>query len=110
VLDSPPDEGPFNELMGYLHWEGMFPNAGSSEDEQQQKIEILRSKGYFRTADGRRWGLQGVRNLFEVKEILRIGETEDQDIEGKLVLIGKGMSDLFEAQLASQIDKLKGRE
>jgi hypothetical protein len=70
------------------------------------EIEILRTKGLIRRADGREYVLQGVTDLFEIKELHkkhihphrpdgRSTETEEpaleQHVEPKIVFIGKGV-------------------
>jgi hypothetical protein len=71
-------------------------------------IEILRTKGLIRRADGREYILQGVTDLFEIKELHkkhihphphrpdgRSTEPEErpheQHVEPKVVFIGKGV-------------------
>ncbi|RSH91096.1 hypothetical protein EHS25_010272 [Saitozyma podzolica] len=68
--------------------------------------EILRTKGLFRRADGREYVLQGVTDLFEIKELHKKhphphrpdgrstepGEpAHEQHVEPKIVFIGKGV-------------------
>jgi hypothetical protein len=70
------------------------------------EIEILRTKGLIRRADGREYVLQGVTDLFEIKELHkkhphphapdgRHTEPEEraheQHVEPKIVFIGKGV-------------------
>ena len=60
--------------------------------------EILRIKGYFVRDDGSEYVLQGVMDLFEVKELPRQGVGPDLK-GGKVVIIGKGLGEEFKAAL-----------
>ncbi len=56
--------------------------------ERETGSEVLRAKGMIYLDDGRRFVLQGVRDLFELKQ-LSLGQQDER--EGKIVFIGKGM-------------------
>lgn len=56
--------------------------------EKMESVQILRSKAYLTTDDGKEYILQGVREIFEVKEV----EGSDVEVEAKLVLIGRGLT------------------
>lgn len=58
--------------------------------------EILRTKGYITLQDGRAFVLQGVADLFELKEIDRAA---DHEMEGKIVFIGKGVGEDLNREL-----------
>jgi len=90
------DGGAFATLVRSLLWDGVLPttlspDTGASPDKRE--FDILRSKGFLLTEDGRAWVLQGVREVYEVRQVprsaARAGEAE---LEPKLVLIGKGLS------------------
>lgn len=104
--------GRFDELLRTLLWEGKIDTSATNVAEATEerveeegegetkpsatKLEILRSKAYLRTKDGRCWILQGVRDIYEVTEIPSdrrgIGKDEKEiEIETKLVLIGRGL-------------------
>jgi G3E family GTPase len=57
--------------------------------QPQEGIEILRMKGRVSDHDGRTWVLQGVREIYEMVEVINTTQQE-----GKLVFIGKGMTKL----------------
>ncbi|WWC88481.1 uncharacterized protein L201_003392 [Kwoniella dendrophila CBS 6074] len=78
-----------NEFLESLLWESkILPSKSPSP-------EILRSKGYILLEDGREYVLQGVADLFELKELPDISNqagTSD-DNNGKVVFIGKGVGE-----------------
>jgi G3E family GTPase len=69
----------FEEFIQSLLWESKL--IGKSEGP-----EVLRSKGVAVLDDGRAFVLQGVRDLYELKEL------PGQDVQaGKVVFIGRGI-------------------
>lgn len=89
-------------------WEGCLPESSANtiaeKDSAKPKLEILRCKGLFVMQDGARHMLQGVRNLYEITEIIPLDgvvgpakvEERDEVLHpevGKLVLIGKGLNE-----------------
>lgn len=65
-------------------------------EEGAKEFEILRSKAFLRTSDDREWILQGVREVYEITEIpVSRGSKNDDEadrMEGKLLLIGRGLT------------------
>ncbi|WWC70858.1 uncharacterized protein I206_104810 [Kwoniella pini CBS 10737] len=84
-----------NEFLENLLWESKLPKPKTNN---KISFEILRSKGYIILKDERKFVLQGVADLFELKELplnsdnkkIDVGEKE---IEGKIVFIGKGVGE-----------------
>ena len=68
-------------------WEGMLPDAGA-----QDSPEVLRCKGTFSNESGQQYVLQGVRSMYEITKTSE-KETIGLPTPGKLVLIGKGLTD-----------------
>lgn len=61
-------------------------------------MEILRTKGFLRLESGREYVVQGVTDIFEMKELVpdqRRGdgkaEGKGEEMGGKLVFIGRGI-------------------
>lgn len=83
-----------------LLWEGRLPAPSPdrpNESIAEGSLEILRTKGYFVTQDGRGQVVQGVREIYEIREVgnrkqdQEEEQGQDKEFEGKLVLIGKGL-------------------
>ncbi|GAA5830975.1 hypothetical protein JCM11251_005097 [Rhodosporidiobolus azoricus] len=92
--------GAFHDLISTLVWEGRLPPAPSSSAarEEDLKLDLLRTKGFLRTHDGRAWILQGVRDIYDIAEVPpAVLEKEKRDgreeVKSKLVLIGRGLGD-----------------
>ncbi|GJN87946.1 hypothetical protein Rhopal_000901-T1 [Rhodotorula paludigena] len=79
----------FYKLVSTLLWEGRLPGM-------EAPLDLLRTKGYARTDDGRGWILQGVRDIFDISPVPLVegaaGE-EAKEITPKVVLIGRGLGD-----------------
>lgn len=75
-----------------LLWESRIPapEDGSGADGP----EILRTKGYFETTEGSEYVVQGVTDIFEIKEVAEHQrQRKDQEkVDGKLVFIGRGVA------------------
>lgn len=69
-------------------WENTVP---ASSEQQEAKVEVHRLKGRVVREDGTVIVVQGVREVFEVRE--KEGAAKG-DGEGKVVLIGKGLKDV----------------
>ncbi|KDQ09893.1 hypothetical protein BOTBODRAFT_36706 [Botryobasidium botryosum FD-172 SS1] len=89
---SPSQMERFDEWIRTLVWEGRLSNESTDGDEPT--MEILRCKGIFSTSDGAVHTLQGVRTLYEVRELGR-GDAVKKEVEedGRLVLIGSGLDE-----------------
>ncbi|WWC62683.1 uncharacterized protein I303_105280 [Kwoniella dejecticola CBS 10117] len=97
-----------NEFLESVLWESKLPDKSPSP-------EILRSKGYITLEDGREFVLQGVADLFELKELPSKSITSDcekpqenhQDANelqgGKVVFIGKGVDQLLRDALTKYV-------
>ena len=78
-----------DEWIRTLLWEARLPfGAGDHQ------LLVLRCKGYFQSETGAEYVLQGVRDLYELREVSKspVHPTTAPD-SGKLVLIGKGLDD-----------------
>ena len=96
-----------DQLTKLEHWiQGLLwrhdDPTGGNRMEHSLDLKVLRCKGLFITQTGEEFMLQGVRNMYEITPV------EARDVvgipdSGKLVLIGKGLSDAlresFEAAL-----------
>jgi len=97
-------------VLSSLLWEGVLPGSSSSSSAPDE-FDLLRTKGFVRTDDGREWVLQGVRDIFDFAQVpaeataaARAGEGEsmgegagagegDKAVQPKVVLIGRGLAD-----------------
>ncbi|GAA5862516.1 hypothetical protein JCM8547_002090 [Rhodosporidiobolus lusitaniae] len=93
-------EGAFHEVVSRLIWEFRTPSLSSlsSRDDAPLELDLLRSKGFLRTTDGRSWILQGVRDIYDITEVPeealeREKKEGKKEVEPKLVLIGRGIGD-----------------
>jgi G3E family GTPase len=75
-----------NAFLESLLWSGQLPEQVK---EIQTTPEILRTKGFINMEDGREMVLQGVTDLFELKEATRGNAGEGERVEGKVVFIGR---------------------
>lgn len=119
--------GRFDELIRNLLWEGkIFSSTSFSRDpatevEEMEEgadsklssphLEILRSKAFLRTCDGRCWILQGVRDIYEVTEIPNDRQSRGEGAEGtemetKLVLIGRGLDERLRDEFLKALDTM----
>jgi len=89
---SPSQMERFDEWIRTLVWEGRLSDQSINGDEPT--LEILRCKGIFSTSDGAVHTLQGVRTLYEVRELGR-GDAVKKETEedGRLVVIGSGLDE-----------------
>ena len=75
-----------NSFLESLLWEGKLPPSSTLPPP-----EILRTKGYIKLEDGRSYILQGVTDLFELTELPRNVSWTQDERQGKLVFIGRGV-------------------
>jgi G3E family GTPase len=83
-------------IQGVL-WEGKGLDRSAGIESDGGDTEILRAKGMIYLKDGRRFVLQGVRDMYELKQLTNGLEGAK---DGKIVLIGKGMPELETIQEA----------
>ncbi|WWD04965.1 hypothetical protein V865_003036 [Kwoniella europaea PYCC6329] len=77
-----------NEFLESILWDNKYPIS------KKPSPEILRSKGYIQLDDGREYVLQGVADLFELKELPGSEQKEGQGQgQGKVVFIGKNVGE-----------------
>lgn len=92
---SDPDSGAFASLVRSILWDGVLPATLSPDVgavAEVREFDVLRSKGFLLTEDGRAWVLQGVREVYEVRQVPRsVARAGEAELEPKLVLIGKGL-------------------
>ncbi|AFR95366.2 cytoplasmic protein [Cryptococcus neoformans C23] len=79
-----------NTFLEFVLWSATFPASSKVAPE------ILRTKGYITLQDDRAFVLQGVADLFELKEVDR---ALDPEMEGKIVFIGKGVGEDLKREL-----------
>lgn len=96
--------GPFYTLIRDLLWEGRLPDSPAPPADQE--FDILRSKGFFRTAapELRPYVMQGVRELFAITE-LPLEADEGGQVEPKLVLIGRGLNAGVKQRFLNELEK-----
>jgi G3E family GTPase len=67
-----------------LLWESRLPKGKAIEG-----LDILRTKGFFKVEGGAEFVIQGVTDIFEIKEVaVKAG---GEEVQGKLVFIGRGV-------------------
>ncbi|KXN88117.1 COBW domain-containing protein 1, partial [Leucoagaricus sp. SymC.cos] len=92
----------FDQWIRTVLWENRLPEHESSNT---QDLLVLRCKGVLSLRTGKRYILQGVRNLYEMEEV---PESADQELgipdEGKIVLIGKGLDEVVRSSLEAVLD------
>ncbi|BGP53410.1 hypothetical protein JCM8202v2_000969 [Rhodotorula sphaerocarpa] len=126
VLPSVHSGSAFHSIISSLLWEGQLPDlpppsgadavprtddppAAATETDpapfDPSSLDLLRTKAFLRTQDGRTWILQGVRDIFDLAEVpprpRGAGEGEgegEREVEPKLVLIGRGLADGVEVR------------
>lgn len=82
---TPLQQEKVESFLQTLLWESRLPEGGSAEG-----LDILRTKGYFKVEGGGEYVVQGVTDIFEIKEVAANASAETQ-IAGKLVFIGRGV-------------------
>nr|XP_031864282.1 uncharacterized protein CI109_000195 [Kwoniella shandongensis]KAA5531354.1 hypothetical protein CI109_000195 [Kwoniella shandongensis] len=82
------------EFLETLLWDRKYPSAEGSKTNSAP--EILRTKGYITLQDGTSHVLQGVVDLFELKEVPKSEKEKVGD--GKLVFIGRGVGEELKAR------------
>jgi len=81
---TPSQQEKLESFLQTLLWESRLP-----EGEAIEGLDILRTKGYFKVEDGQEYVIQGVTDIFEIKEVgVKAGGDE---VQGKLVFIGRGV-------------------
>lgn len=98
---SPEAFDQFDQWIRTVLWENHLPEDDSSK---ARDLLVLRCKGVLSLTSGKRYILQGVRNLYEMDEV---EETEDKlgiPDEGKIVLIGKGLDDVVRSSLEAVLN------
>lgn len=100
---SPQKLEELDEWIRTVLWEGTIPGSVTG-----LTVEILRCKGLFTAESGERYVLQGVRNMYEVVKVAEDAErAEDMGIStGKLVFIGKGLTEDVRNSLSRVLDVL----
>jgi G3E family GTPase len=90
-----------DEWIRTVLWENRLPEDVGAE------LQVLRCKGVFNMETGQKYVLQGVRNLYEISEVE--GEVVGIADEGKLVLIGKGLTEQVRRSLVFNLSLGLGR-
>jgi G3E family GTPase len=81
-----------DEWIRTVLWENRLPGG-----EEDHELQVLRCKGLFTMESGEKYVLQGVRSLYEMSRVAEevVGVPE----LGKLVLIGKGLTQTVQRSL-----------
>jgi G3E family GTPase len=80
-----------DEWIRTVLWENHLPH-------DDHELRILRCKGLFTMRSGEQYVLQGVQNMYEISQVDE-GRVTGVPEHGKLVLIGKGLSDAVRRSL-----------
>ncbi|WVR06406.1 hypothetical protein IAU60_003437 [Kwoniella sp. DSM 27419] len=91
----------FNTFIESVLWEGQYPS--NSDLAGQTAPEILRTKGYIQLDDGRAHVLQGVADLFEMKELRKAAQESQAEVTGKVVFIGRDVGEGLSAALRQYV-------
>jgi len=96
-----------DEWIRTILWEGRL--LGREGQGGDMVVEVLRCKGIWWTLDGKGFVLQGVRSLYETQEQQNVDQGAAATKDGKIVLIGKGLTDHVSNSLMGflQIDKYR---
>lgn len=102
-------------MIANLLWEGQLPalEDGGEPDpspSQPDSLDLLRTKAFLRTADGRAWILQGVRDIFDLAEVPPAQGVNAAEVEPKLVLIGRGLGNGVEVRRRIEAGLKRGVE
>lgn len=109
---TPPQYDRLSDFLEILLWQSRIPGIeeGNTEAQEEGGVDILRCKGYIALTDGREYILQGVTDLFELKELEKApGSTSSLTKEGtsvddgKVVFIGKGIGASLKAALLRHV-------
>lgn len=80
-----------------LLWESRLPTGEGIEG-----LDILRTKGYFKVEGGAEYVVQGVTDIFEIKEVgIKAG---GEEVQGKLVFIGRGVRQELRTAFEAYLD------
>ena len=95
-------DGAFDRLNDFLEsvlWTDKLPYSPTAPKKalSKQGVEVLRTKGLLRRTDGREYVLQGVTDIFELKEATAARSDGAGKVEGKIVLIGRRVDVLRDA-------------
>ena len=91
-------------------WDSKLPDSSTepapAPSEQSPTFEIYRLKARLPMSNGSVKIVQGVRDVFEIKDALnQTQQTQPELEEGKIVVIGRDMADLdFERSYFSTVD------
>ena len=85
-------------LLRSLLWDGILPSSPAGN-----KADILRTKGLFRTSEGTEHVVQGVREIYEMKQVPLGRAAEAERIEGKLVFIGRNLGECMREGVLSYL-------
>jgi G3E family GTPase len=93
----------FDQWTRTVLWENRLPGDESSD---ARDLVVLRCKGVLSLTTGKRYILQGVRNLYEMEEVPLESADESLGIpdEGKIVLIGKGLDEVVRSSLEAVLN------
>ncbi|KAI8358798.1 CobW/HypB/UreG, nucleotide-binding domain-containing protein [Mortierella sp. GBAus27b] len=96
------DQKTFERWLQVLLWEHQIPDpsastkSGDSAEGNHTKLNILRVKGIIKPSDqpaGTKMVIQGVQELYDIKEAVSQAGQEDIVNAGKVVFIGRGLDD-----------------
>jgi G3E family GTPase len=81
---TPSQQEKLESFLQTLLWESRLP-----EGEAIEGLDILRTKGYSKVEGGGEYVIQGVTDIFEIKEVG--AKAGGEEVQGKLVFIGRGV-------------------
>ena len=91
-----PQHEKLESFLQTLLWESRLPSGETIEG-----LDILRTKGYFEVGDDE-YVIQGVTDIFEIKKVAM--KADGNEVEGKLVFIGRGVGEELREAFASFMD------
>jgi len=92
----------FDQWIRTVLWENRLPDNKASGSGN---LLVLRCKGFLSLTTGKRYILQGVRNLYEMDEVSDgCDENLGMPDEGKIVLIGKGLDGVIRSSLEATLN------
>ena len=89
----------FDKWLQQILWEHKLNTSSENEATREESVfDVHRVKGILKIESGEAKMVQGVRDVFEITDVhsFRGGDQADSGgaVEGKLVMIGKGLANL----------------
>ncbi|KAF9952826.1 COBW domain-containing protein 1 [Modicella reniformis] len=96
IPDHNPSSAPLSSSLSSSPSISPTESRSSTMDSETTKLDILRVKGIIKPSDrpvGTKMVIQGVQELYDIKEAVRQADQEDIVNAGKVVFIGRGLND-----------------